>query len=184
VFLHKAYVESHLRGLLSKQRKHLDEIKKATNYDSTKKLIERYDESPTSSPSTPSRATRSNTNSPNGGTPSKPPKAPVHPLINQIPQTPRAPGHLSGISGTPSREFISTPSLNPESTPLDLASLQPLLPTPEKRWYDRLLDGLLGEDPTQASQSKYALVCGECFRHNGLLPKDEWEKTRESCYVH
>jgi hypothetical protein len=33
----------------------------------------------------------------------------------------------------------------------------------------------------QASQSKYALVCGECFRHNGLVGgKYEWERMRES----
>lgn len=36
--------ETRLRLLLSKQRTAIDEIKKATNYDSTRKLIEQYDE--------------------------------------------------------------------------------------------------------------------------------------------
>jgi hypothetical protein len=33
----------------------------------------------------------------------------------------------------------------------------------------------------QAAHTKYALVCGGCFRHNGLVGggKEEWEKTRE-----
>lgn len=37
--------ETRLRLLLSKQRTAIDEIKKATNYDTTRKLIEQYDES-------------------------------------------------------------------------------------------------------------------------------------------
>jgi hypothetical protein len=32
----------------------------------------------------------------------------------------------------------------------------------------------------QAAHTKYALVCGGCFRHNGLVGggKEEWERTR------
>lgn len=43
--------ETHLRKLLTQQRKQIDEIKKATNYYSTKTLIERYDEPGGGSPS-------------------------------------------------------------------------------------------------------------------------------------
>jgi len=33
--------------------------------------------------------------------------------------------------------------------------------------------------PAQAATSKFALVCGECFRHNGLVGgKHEWERMR------
>jgi len=83
--------ETHLRVLLTEQRKQLDSIKKATNYDSTRKLIERYDESGPpqmgmpmgSSPSTPTR------------------KMPVSPSAASRRGTPRAPGHLVGAGGTP-----------------------------------------------------------------------------------
>jgi hypothetical protein len=89
---------------------------------------------------------------------------------------------------------------------LHMQAIQPVLPTPEKKWYDRVVDGILGDDPcksistkrhrdhqifvlvadevAQAPQSKYALVCGECFRHNGLVGgKYEWERMRMSLLV-
>jgi hypothetical protein len=30
---------------------------------------------------------------------------------------------------------------------LQMHAIQPVLPTPEKRWYDRVVDSILGEDP-------------------------------------
>lgn len=64
---------------------------------------------------------------------------------------------------------------------------------------DHLADRLLGDDPcesasfpsrtaslissvaAQATQTKYALVCGGCFRHNGLVgDKGEWENMSTS----
>lgn len=66
-----------------------------------------------------------------------------------------------------------------------MQAITPVLPTPEKKWYDRLADTILGDDPAQAAQNKYALVCGECFRHNGLVgSKYEWERMRESSEPH
>lgn len=32
-------------------------------------------------------------------------------------------------------------------------SVQPLLPTPEKRWYDRVVDSVLGEDPCKLART-------------------------------
>lgn len=39
----------------------------------------------------------------------------------------------------------------------------------------------MGDDPSMSAQTKYALVCGGCFRHNGLVGggKEEWENTSE-----
>ena len=63
---------------------------------------------------------------------------------------------------------------------MQMSAAQPVLPTPEKKWYDRVVDSILGDDPSQAPQSKYALVCGECFQHNGLVgSKYEWERLRK-----
>jgi hypothetical protein len=30
---------------------------------------------------------------------------------------------------------------------MQLQAIQPILPTPEKKWYDRLADSILGDDP-------------------------------------
>lgn len=75
------------------------------------------------------------------------------------------------------------PGFTPEQAAvlqMQMQAIQPVLPTPEKKWYDRLADTILGDDPVQSSQNKYALVCAECFRHNGLVgSKQEWERMRE-----
>ncbi|WWD15691.1 hypothetical protein CI109_100113 [Kwoniella shandongensis] len=183
----RTHEETHLRLLLTQQRKHLEEIKKATNYDSTRKLIEQYDD--------PSGG---------GGARAGPPGSHPSPRTPQrrMPDSPspagaggrnvgspRAPGHLVGAGGTPA-PIPGSPVPIPEGLSPDQAAalqmqihaIQPVLPTPEKRWYDRVVDSILGEDPSQAAQSKYALVCGECFRHNGLIgSKYEWERMQWIC---
>lgn len=89
--------DAHLRKLLAEQKKQVDAIKKATNYDSTRKLLEQYDlqngpvNTPfgaASSPSTPQRRQ-----------PETPTPAGKGGKVQQ--GTPRAPGHLLGAGGTP-----------------------------------------------------------------------------------
>lgn len=93
--------ELHLRKLLAEQRKQLDAIKKATNYDSTRKLIELYDENSTPSPS-PQRPVPTSSSNPvtpvRQAGPSPKGSAKGSPAQKN---TPRAPGHLAGVSGTP-----------------------------------------------------------------------------------
>jgi hypothetical protein len=93
--------EHHLRKLLAEQRKQLDAIKKATNYDSTRKLIELYDEN---SPGTGSPSPQRQMQVPsNPVTPVRQP-APIPGSAKSSPAakgTPRAPGHLVGVGGTP-----------------------------------------------------------------------------------
>ncbi|KAK4684072.1 endoplasmic reticulum junction formation protein lunapark, partial [Tremellales sp. Uapishka_1] len=165
--------ETHLRLLLTQQRKKVDEIKKATNYDSTRKLIEQYDNQGQMQPQSTSRRAPD--------TPSPAPRTPVG--------TPRAPGHLTGAGGTPNPS-LNSPTPIPEGLTPDQAaflhsqfqSIQPVLPTPEKKWYDRMADSILGDDPSQAATSKFALVCGECFRHNGLVASQaQWERMQWIC---
>ncbi|EIW70260.1 hypothetical protein TREMEDRAFT_71568 [Tremella mesenterica DSM 1558] len=177
--------ELHLRTLLGEQRKHLEAIKKATNFDSTRKLIEQY-EGGSPGPSLPSTPHNSNPS-----TPQKQQTAQGSPGQNGSPRgglegTPKAPGHLVGIGGTPlvgpSGPIPLPPGMTADQATMlqmQMAAIQPVLPTPEKKWYDRVVDSILGDDPSQSSQSKYALVCGECFRHNGLVGSQyEWERLR------
>ena len=35
---------------------------------------------------------------------------------------------------------------------LHMQAIQPVLPTPEKKWYDRVVDGILGDDPCKSIQ--------------------------------
>jgi hypothetical protein len=36
---------------------------------------------------------------------------------------------------------------------MQMQAIQPVLPTPEKKWYDRVVDSILGDDPCECSVS-------------------------------
>jgi hypothetical protein len=36
---------------------------------------------------------------------------------------------------------------------LHMQAVQPVLPTPQKKWYDRVVDGILGDDPCKSSSA-------------------------------
>lgn len=44
-----------------------------------------------------------------------------------------------------------------------MQAIQPILPTPEKKWYDRLADSILGDDPG-ALTSRLRLTCSASSR--------------------
>ena len=98
-------VENRLRDLLTKQRKHLDEIKKATNYDSTRKLIERYDDTPPASPSH-GPAGRGMGGPLPGSVPSTPVRSSPRTPSKQPNGTPRAGGQQTGPGSTPLSELF------------------------------------------------------------------------------
>lgn len=108
--------ELHLRKLLTEQRKQLDAIKKATNYDSTRKLIELYDEHSTGSPSPQRQMQPSNPVTPvraNQAVPAQiaPGSAKGSPAAKG---TPRAPGHLVGVGGTPQGSYCLQNTWRPQ----------------------------------------------------------------------
>jgi endoplasmic reticulum junction formation protein lunapark len=139
-----------LQQLLKQQRDKVEEIKKKTNYYSTRELLQRYDEgSPAGSPLQPKAGPR----------PSQSPAVPVTPQRQPMPQnngsamrTPVTPAllqQLSGVSPTP-----------PEP--------------PRKQWLDKIVDVVLGDDDS----ARFALICEKCFSHNGLVKESVWEDTR------
>ncbi|KAF8518271.1 hypothetical protein BU17DRAFT_76178 [Hysterangium stoloniferum] len=134
--------EKTLKELLVQQRTKIEEIKKKTNYYSTKSLLDRYDEGPAS----------------------KPPPKPAKP-----------------VQGVARRKPSTHKALLPPLPPL--CTLPPL-PPPQKQWYDKLADALLGDDTasTGASpSSRYALICERCFSHNGLVKEEQWEDAQYLC---
>lgn len=48
---------------------------------------------------------------------------------------------------------------------------------PRKQWYDKLADAILGDDEASggAQHSRYALICENCFAHNGLVRDSEYD---------
>ncbi|KAF9254545.1 hypothetical protein L218DRAFT_1082281 [Marasmius fiardii PR-910] len=115
--------EKTLRQLLKEQREKVEEIKKKTNYYSTRDLLQRYDES---SPSTPLRQ-RIPPKQAQAGTP-------------ETPQRPRLSVPPSGRFQTPVSSGLQA-QLSPVFTPPG---------PPRKQWFDKLADAVLGdEDPAR-----------------------------------
>ncbi|KAF8309252.1 hypothetical protein DL93DRAFT_2085829 [Clavulina sp. PMI_390] len=173
--------EATLKKLLAKQRTIIEEIKRETNYYSTKNLLERYDQKPASIPQTP-----------------KNPRSSINPQT-QLRQRPRQSGHpdlptISTPDGNATQQPPATP--NPGSGPQTLRAplsdmMSPQFPAtppaqPQRQWFDKVADALLGVDEANSSgldpaKSRYALICGRCSAHNGLVLESLWEDTQYVC---
>ncbi|KAL4063473.1 hypothetical protein V8B97DRAFT_2085269 [Scleroderma yunnanense] len=150
--------EKTLMKVLKKQRAKVEEIKKKTNYYSTRNLIEKYDEqSPVTPSATPIRRR------------SVAPSAPPTPLQMKPQQQQQHPQTPNGQTPGPYLQLSPTP--------------QPIQAT-RKQWYDKLADAILGDDESSVSvaASRYALICQKCFAHNGLVKETQWEDTQYICF--
>jgi len=145
--------ERTLQKLLKQQREKVEEIKKKTNYYSTRELLQRYDES---SPSATPLRQRSQ--------PPQPPNQPSAPVTPQR-QTP------SKINVVAARTPVSPALMELSST----ASTPP--GPPRKQWLDKIVDVVLGDDDS----ARFALICEKCFSHNGLVKESVWEDTQYVC---
>ncbi|GAA5989579.1 hypothetical protein JCM10908_000539 [Rhodotorula pacifica] len=184
--------EKTLKHLVKQKQDKVEEIKKKTGYYSTRDLLEKYDEAlrkgPTgSAPATPMKnATNAAGKTPTGaagtpGTPARPaagsPATPTTPQ-GQI-QGAGAPNVPATAPGTP-----LNPNLAGASAPGALAGFPTMPPpTPHTRSImDKVADALLGVSPEESNPyNKYALICGKCFSHNGLCPKDEFDFVQYRC---
>ncbi|KAK7032526.1 hypothetical protein VNI00_012923 [Paramarasmius palmivorus] len=145
-------LEKTLQQLLKQQRAKVEEIKKKTNYYSTRDLLQRYDEQNTPS-STPTR-------------PRVPPQQ-----VQAVTPTPQRPAVMVPPTG---------PFQTPISQNLR-AHLSPVSPSPpgppRKQWFDKLADVVLGEEDS----ARFALICEKCFAHNGLVKESVWDDTQYVC---
>ena len=100
--------------------------------------------------------------------------------------TPAAMRHVVPQPPTPIRapQAPNAPGTQPQPRVL------PSTPTPaapaKRQWYDRLADVVLGEDEYGSPKgspaaTRFALICQNCFAHNGLVREAEWQTTR-SCF--
>ncbi|KAI1618984.1 hypothetical protein EDD36DRAFT_450202 [Exophiala viscosa] len=181
--------QTHLDHLQKRRDTKIAELKKATKYDSTQELLQKYGAAP------PSK------------TPSKPPQQGTKRKVNPQPERPAA--QRTGIpppptANIPGRNIQSTPpprpnvNISPGSpiqgqsplaaaalphSPTDIAPDAPgfalnafgNVPPPSTayertpHWYDRFLDVLLGEDE-MAAKNRLVLLCSNCRLVNGQAP--------------
>ena len=163
--------EKSLQALMKERREKVEEVKKKTNYYSTRDLIQRYDETPQVTPLQP----RVNPGQPLPVTPQQKQLFPINIDSNGKAVNPALQAQLSRSS------IVSL--MSQINSPLFFTAISPFLVQPQRRqWYDRIADSILGdEDPNISSpSSRYALICEKCFAHNGLVKENMWEDARKS----
>ncbi|GAA6022568.1 hypothetical protein JCM10207_006588 [Rhodosporidiobolus poonsookiae] len=172
--------EKTLKVLVKEKQDKVEEIKKKTGYYTTRDLLEKYDEqlrksagASASNPATPAKQ----------GTPKPTSKAAIP--FPSAPGTPARPASALGFSTPPQQPRFPPPGgPQPPFSPAAGAVAFPPQPpaTPQPRTFmDKFADALLGVSPEESSPSKYALICGKCYSHNGLVPPAEFDFVQYQC---
>ncbi|KAI4136176.1 MAG: hypothetical protein LQ347_000033 [Umbilicaria vellea] len=180
-------VQAYMDDLQKQRDKTIDKLKAATKYNTTQQLLEKYGGSPSpkvKSGSTPNRKPTpgQNLNTPKGGRTgfAPPPTANIPGRNVSNPQRlvfdPRYPrGQSSPLSAgaaivPPEQQALSPPGESAEFAPNAFSPVPQYAQADSgPRWYDRLLDVLLGEDET-LPRNRIALICKRCRLVNGQAP--------------
>ncbi|XP_072274479.1 endoplasmic reticulum junction formation protein lunapark isoform X2 [Pyxicephalus adspersus] len=194
-----------LEELKAQKKKILEEVMEKETYKTAKQILERFDPdtkkskeleiSATTSPNTPRpgqdlrqrTAAQSNLSvstpvNPNQGSPQVPGLLAATPSLQRDTSAPGGPpernvqpGLQSSLvprrPGTPS-PAISGMAIHPPGPSL----ARPILPR-ERGALDRVIEYLVGDGP----QNRYALICQQCFSHNGMALKEEFEYVAFRC---
>jgi hypothetical protein len=182
--------QRHLDDLHKQRDETIEKLKIATKYNSTQQLLEKYAGEP--SP----KSTRSKTGGDQEKRKSdakRNPSTPQQPPVQRTGLPPPPTANIrrpSPVQQTPPQAFSPSPNQNyQQSPPPPQPPHMPPSPMPafdepgfapnafpsapqyieQHRWYDRLLDVLLGEDETQP-KNRLALICTNCRLVNGQAP--------------
>ncbi|EMG46211.1 hypothetical protein SBY92_000935 [Candida maltosa Xu316] len=134
--------QNYLKTLQTKHKQKIEELKKITNFNKTNELINKYGDD--NKQQLKNRATKS--------------QAP--PPQQQQQQQP--------LQKSPINQQLKPPQgqQQPNRAP------SPVIPQPpaKRTFQDRVLDILIGSDNSESVENRYALICFNCFSHNGLAP--------------
>ncbi|NXH47777.1 LNP protein, partial [Dicaeum eximium] len=191
-----------LEDLKSQKKKILEEVMEKETYKTAKLILERFDpessaketELPSAGTSATPRpgqeirqrtAAQRNASTPPPATPKQgSPKSPLPgspnlqreaPALSGLPERTPGPSLQSNVlPRRPGSPATSVPGmgLHPPGPPL----ARPILPR-ERGVVDRVIEYLVGDGP----QNRYALICQQCFSHNGMALKEEFEYIAFRC---
>jgi hypothetical protein len=177
--------QEYLDSLNKERDTTIDKLKAATKYNSTQELIDKY----SSKPSTPKQQPGDGKKRVSSGQQGQGPQQqrvfvqpPATANINRGPipkpatpvQQQSGPSLRQNLPQSPPKVLPPSPGIPPsaEFAPNAFSS-SPTYPSApafgESRWYDRILDALLGEDET-SSKNRFALICSQCRLVNGQAP--------------
>ncbi|KAK9369780.1 hypothetical protein V1509DRAFT_652129 [Lipomyces kononenkoae] len=143
--------EATLQILRDDQKSKVEELKSSMKYYTTKSLLDRFE-------------------SKNGSTgPGKDKTVAKNDDRGRVKQA-ESGSSIGAVGSAPPDSMLSQQRLLSAPQPLQFYNAQsiPQPPQPPK-WYDRILDLLVGEDETDP-RNRYALICFRCGMHNGLAP--------------
>jgi hypothetical protein len=165
-----------LESLYKERDATLEKLKLATKYNSTQQLLEKYGSvqpKPSQESLKDPKPAKKRTSDARVFI-SPPPTANIPRNNNQLPSSPPRPLPPSGPSSPSPNVNQRPPSPLPSEdfapNAYDYPQQQAAPPAyGQARWYDRILDALVGDDETLA-KNRIALICKECRLVNGLAP--------------
>ncbi|XP_051040411.1 endoplasmic reticulum junction formation protein lunapark isoform X1 [Phodopus roborovskii] len=185
-----------LDDLKSQKKKILEEVMEKETYKTAKLILERFDpdskkakefEPPSAGAAVTAKpgqeirqrtaAQRNLSPAPASSSQGPPPQVPVSPGPSKDASAPGGPPErtiapaLSRRLGSPATS-VPGMGLHPPGPPL----ARPILPR-ERGALDRIVEYLVGDGP----QNRYALICQQCFSHNGMALKEEFEYIAFRC---
>jgi endoplasmic reticulum junction formation protein lunapark len=177
--------QEYLDSLNKERDTTIDKLKAATKYNSTQELIDKYSSKPASPKQQPGDGKKRVPSGQQGQGPQQQRmfvQPPATANINRGPvpkpgtpvQQPPGPSPKQNLPQLPPQPLPPSPGMPPsaEFAPNAFSSSTTPLSAPafgESRWYDRILDALLGEDET-SSKNRFALICSQCRLVNGQAP--------------
>lgn len=171
IFLFSKRTESNndkLEELKLCKRKLLEEVMETETYKKAKQILEQFDPEAVKKHQEPQSTPR-----PSPGTDLRQRGVAIRPVGGAMPVAPGGPPERSVLSSPvipgplPGPLLASRPGgLQPPGPPL----ARPILPR-ERGAMDRVVEYLVGDGP----QNRYALICKQCFSHNGMALKEEFE---------
>jgi endoplasmic reticulum junction formation protein lunapark len=168
--------QAHVNALQKQREGKIADLKKATKYDSTQELLQKYGGAPPkdtskrdpkqqkTTPQKPQQRTGI-APPPTANIPGRSPPSARPQIRPASPQGP--PGSPTNLSQSPSMFEPDSPGFAPNAfsgPPSASSSYQT-----KANWYDRILDVMIGEDET-AAKNRLALICSNCRLVNGLAP--------------
>ncbi|KAI9099493.1 hypothetical protein DFS34DRAFT_693892 [Phlyctochytrium arcticum] len=173
----------YLETLKERQQEKVEELKKETAYYKTKGLLERYDSPVKKTPGTPSPKDLSVTPPEKLASPTA--RSPTYSSPTARGPQPQ-PGDPNAMRRQPltqaSPVYMDSPNspFSPMSRdPSGFLGAQPPVGVPPKGWFDKVVDVIIGDNEGPAN--KYALICEDCFTHNGLVPPHAYSNARFRC---
>lgn len=178
--------EMALEDLRGRKQKILEDVMEKETYKKAKEILEKFDparfkEIETPKPKSPVKGQPGTELRQRSVQQRSPPSSQVRPgMTPRLPAQPQQQGPVrpgvtpygprAGAQGIQPRNLMVTPQINGYGTPQGPPLPRPILPR-ERGITDRLLEYLVGDGP----QNRYALICRNCFSHNGMALKEEFE---------